>query len=119
MRPDSYQHNILRPATWRMLLVLLAVLATGAQQLVAATHWHAATVGLVAAASSSTDGEGDKQHDCLWCHSAAQAAAAAPPAIQQALAAPATFLVLVATESPFSFVPAPAHAWQSRGPPAI
>jgi hypothetical protein len=119
MRPDSYQHNIHRPATWRMVLVLLAILATGAQQLVAATHWHAATVGSVAAASSSTDGEGDNQHDCIWCHSAAQASAAPPTPLLRALVAPATFLVLVAAEHPFSFVPAPAHAWQSRGPPVI
>jgi hypothetical protein len=119
MRPDSYQHNIHRPATWRMVLVLLAVLATGAQQLVAATHWHASAAMASDAGAGSTDGDTGKQHDCLWCHVAAHASAAPPPAVQQAPAAPETFLVLVEAERSFSFVPAPAHAWQSRGPPTI
>jgi hypothetical protein len=119
MRSDSHQHIILRPATWRLVLVLLAVLATGAQQLVAATHWHASAAMASDAGAGSTDGDTGKRHDCLWCHVAAHASAGAPPAVQQALAAPEALLVLVEAERSFSFVPAPAHAWQSRGPPAI
>jgi hypothetical protein len=110
----------MRPlTTWRLVFVLLAVLATGAQQLVAATHWHAAPAVAADAGAGSTDGDTGKQHDCLWCHGAAHAAAAAPPAWQQPLVAPESFSVLAAAERLLAVVPAPAHAWQSRGPPAI
>jgi hypothetical protein len=118
MQPRRQQRNRGQPATWRLVFALLAMLAVGAQQLVAATHWHA-TVAAVGGASGSAPDDTGKRYDCLWCHVAAQASAAAPPALPQALVVPESFLVLVSAEHPLAVFPAPAHAWQSRGPPAI
>lgn len=102
---------------WQLLFVLLAVLAAGTQQLVAATHWHAAVAA--DSATGSTDGDPGRPHDCLWCHVAAHASAAVSPAPLPALAVAGSYLVLVSAEHPLAVIPAPAHAWQSRGPPAI
>ncbi len=103
----------------RTALLLLVLAAMGTQQLVAQTHWHAfATADASVAAPAGGPAPADK--DCLWCHIASHASvAAAPPAPLQILAANEyVFIRLPAGYE--SDVPArPAHAWLSRGPPAV
>jgi hypothetical protein len=103
---------------WRVALVLLALFATGAQQLVAQTHWHSTTVASDAGPGSPKEGSG-KHDDCLWCHIAAHAPAAAPPTSIQVPVALDAWAIHVPFELHAVAIPAPAHAWQSRGPPTI
>jgi hypothetical protein len=107
-----------RPGAWRFALVLLGLLALGAQQLVAQTHWHA----LVAQAGADQPVPGDghvRDADCLLCQIAAHAAAAAPPSVAPRLIPVAALhFVALPVRHETAFIPPPAHAWQSRGPPA-
>jgi hypothetical protein len=102
----------------RVALVLLVLAATGAQQLIAQTHWHslAGAQASVAAPEQHTGATTDES--CLLCHAAAHAGAAAPPSALQLFTAsldPASYFASYHE----AVVPAvPAHAWQSRGPPA-
>ena len=102
----------------RTALLLLALIATGVQQLVAQTHWHATKAAHTSFAAPADDAGAQAHDDCLLCRIASHAGIAAPPP------APALF---AASHDPVSAVvslheadvPAvPAHAWQSRGPPA-
>jgi hypothetical protein len=103
---------------WQVLLLLLAVFAAGVQQVVAQTHWHAAAVA-TEAGSGSPGGSTDRHDDCQWCQIAAHAHAAAPPVSFQVLVAPDALAIHVPPELHAVVIPAPAHAWQSRGPPAV
>jgi hypothetical protein len=102
----------------RIALVFLVIAATGAQQLVAQSHWHALPGAQASAAAPSHDSGTTTEEGCLLCHAAAHAGAAAPPsAVQLFTATPAR--VLYSASSHEADVPAvPDHAWQSRGPPA-
>jgi hypothetical protein len=117
MSPRTPHRNSGR-RTWQLLLVLLAVLAAGAQQLVAQTHWHA-TAAVSGAVPGSTDDGAGKHDDCLWCRIAAHASAAAPPVLQRTLLAPQAWTVLVSPERHAVAISRPAHSWQSRGPPHL
>jgi hypothetical protein len=117
MQQRRQQGNHRRP-NWRLLLALLLVFATGAQQLVAQTHWHD-TVASSSAGSGSPDEGTDQHDDCVWCQIAAHASAAAPPVSFQILLAPDAFAFLAPVDYLAAVVPRPAHAWQSRGPPTI
>jgi hypothetical protein len=101
-----------------VLLLLLAVFAAGVQQVVAQAHWHAAAVAADTGAGSP-GGNTDRHDDCQWCQIAAHAPAAAPPVSFQVLLAPGALAIRVPAERHASVIPSPAHAWQSRGPPAI
>jgi hypothetical protein len=110
-----------RLGPWRLLLVLLALLAANAQQLVAHTHFHSGVAALAeVAAGPAAPEEGSGRHDdCLLCQIAAHAAAAAPPSVQQLLPVASQILVSAVPAGRRSIVVTrPAHAWQSRGPPA-
>jgi hypothetical protein len=112
------QGNHHRRQTWRLLLALLVVFATGAQQLVAQTHWHD-TVAASSAGSGLPDDGAGTHDDCLWCQIAAHASAGAPPESLHVLLAPQVFAFPVPAGLHAVVVPRPAHAWQSRGPPSI
>ncbi|MDQ2641903.1 MAG: hypothetical protein M3Y79_15140 [Pseudomonadota bacterium] len=112
----------------QLAILLLALTAFCAQQWAAQTHWHAApgaTAGLhagvqPAAEEAPTGGSGLPHPDCLWCHAAAHAAAAAPPPQWPALPisiAHSAFRPSAGTTAAF---PSPlAWAWYSRGPPRL
>jgi hypothetical protein len=114
-------HSTSQVRAWRFVLVLLALLATGAQQLVAQTHWHAASTqaGAVVSDATTPDGGAATDHDCLLCQIAAHAAAVAPPPVLQQLVLLDRFEVQGPVVQHLVVIPSPAHAWQSRGPPAI
>ncbi len=119
MRQHRQQRRASRVRTWQLLLVLLAVFASGAQQLVAQTHWHN-----VAAASEQSSGAPDggtgRHVEGLLCQISAHAGATSPPAAIQ-LAVGATNVHAVRLPQVFGLVllPQPAYAWQSRGPPTV
>jgi Protein of unknown function (DUF2946) len=117
MQPYRQQRNTGR-RTWQVLLVLLAVLAAGVQQVVAQTHWHNPAVASQVGSGSPDDDTG-KHDDCLWCQIAAHASAAAPPLSIQVLVAQDALVVRVPLELHAVAIPRPAHAWQSRGPPSL
>lgn len=102
----------------RLALLLLLLVAFGAQQWAVQAHWHA---GVAAGVSSvaGEDGGAPAERDCLWCQVASHAgAAAAPPAPFTLALAPAGFGP-PGTSGDQSILIAPlAHAWLSRGPPA-
>jgi hypothetical protein len=109
-----------RVGAWRIALLLLALVAASAQQLVAQTHWHVAAAAQIDAGSESPApaAPGSGHDDCLLCQIAAHAGAAAPPAAML-LAAVAVDIHAVRVPSVRypAVIPGPAHAWQSRGPP--
>lgn len=115
LRPPSSRRFA---APLRTALLLLVLVATGAQQLVAQTHWHGASTGYASLAAPAHDADTQSHDDCLLCRIAAHAGIAAPPP------APFLFASRHDLDSPVAShheadVPAvPAHAWQSRGPPA-
>jgi len=104
---------------WRSALLLLCLLATGAVQLAAATHWHQPAQAAVSAGSPAPDAPGGADTDgCLLCQVAAHAASAAPP--------PAPWALVSSLESRFesggaaqggALTYAPSHSWQGRAPP--
>lgn len=102
----------------RFALLLLLVAAFGAQQWALQVHWHA---GVTAATAAPADdgGSAPLDRDCLWCHAASHAgAAAAPPAAPYVAVAAAGFGPLLPAGFDVPVVAPPAHAWLSRGPPA-
>lgn len=117
MEQGIHQRKSGRVKTWQLLLVLLAVFASGAQQLVAQTHWHASAVA--GSVSGSPDGDAGNHDDCLLCQIAAHASAAAPPAASLQFNAATLPIVHVATTPQGVAIARPAHAWQSRGPPTV
>lgn len=106
------------PRALRVALLLVVLAAMAVQQLVAQTHWHAVPHSRPAMVAPQGDSGTGTDNGCLLCQIAAHAASAAPPT------ALALFLVVrTHVDSAVSYhetdVPAvPAHAWQSRGPPA-
>lgn len=119
MSIGRHQQGTGQVRAWRFVLVLLALLATGAQQLVAQTHWHATStqVGAVVSGAATPDNGAVTEDDCLLCQIAAHAAAAAPPPVAQILALLDRSAVQVPVVLHLVVIPSPAHAWQSRGPP--
>ncbi len=111
-----------RVSAWRVVLVLLALVAASAQQLVAQTHWHATELVQVGTGSGSPApvAPGTRHDDCLLCQIAAHAGAAAPPAAMLlAVVASNAHAVQVPSVRYLVAIPEPAHAWQSRGPPTV
>jgi hypothetical protein len=102
----------------RAALLLLVLAATGVQQLVAQTHWHAASIGHASLAAPA-DGAGAPVHDdCLLCRIASHAGIAAPPPAPNLFALCPDLVSCVASSHEADVPAVPAHAWQSRGPPA-
>jgi hypothetical protein len=105
------------PRRLRIALLLLVLAATTVQQLVAQTHWHYLPGVSAAMATPSNDSGTRTPDNCLLCQIASHAGAAAPPA-ELTLFAPRPVLVAEPVSHHQADVPvAPAHAWQSRGPP--
>ncbi len=104
---------------WLLALVLLALFAMGAQQLVAQTHWHATAAQVDAGTGPAPEPGHPRDDNCLWCHAAAHASAAAPPATALRLVPVEEFTVRVLPVRQPVLVALPAHAWQSRGPPTV
>src|SRR5688572_12087702 len=109
-------------------LLLLVLLAFGAQQWTVRAHWHAsagieAPAGVTAtpAADLAAPSPGSPQThpDCVWCHAALHAAAVAPPPAWAGLpSVPNRFLFLPRTDRIAAFLAPISWAWHSRGPPA-
>ena len=102
----------------RIALVFVVLAATGAQQLVAQSHWHAGPGTPASVAAPSHDSGATTEESCLLCHVAAHAGAAAPPAAVQLFTASHTQVFHSASYHEADVPAVPAHAWQSRGPPA-
>ncbi len=102
----------------RVALLLLVLVATGAQQLVAQTHWHAVPTGHAAVAAPADDSGANSHTDCLLCRIASHAGAAAPPAAPHRFAVIHEFVPRIVACDAADVPAVPAHAWQSRGPPA-
>jgi hypothetical protein len=104
----------------RLALLLLVFAAVAVQQWASHTHWHAAATPIsLAAHGGDTEGPAHPGHDCLWCQSAAHGGATAPPAAWPGLIAADTHAVIrPAAGFTLDFLPPPAWAWNSRGPPA-
>jgi len=114
----SSHHRATRLRSGSLAIVLLALFAMGAQQLVAQTHWHAAASAQVDAGAGAAPEPGhSRDDDCLWCHAAAHASAAAPPTAALRLVLVKEFTVRVLPVRQLVSIALPAHAWQSRGPP--
>jgi hypothetical protein len=112
----------------RLTVLLLALVAFGAQQWAVRTHWHAVpgtTAGLHAAGEPAgvseepSDSRGQPHPGCLWCQAAAHASAAAPPSQWGGLPA-VTFhsYLRPSAGATAEFLPPLSWAWHSRGPPA-
>lgn len=110
----------------RLALVLFALLAFGAQQWAARTHWHglpdpsALQQGTASPAGTEVpaDTPAAPHPDCLWCHLAAHAGAIAPPpSLPALLLAEAHDSGVVPVRHSADFIPPAAFAWHSRGPP--
>jgi hypothetical protein len=109
-----------------LAVLLLALTAFGAQQWAVRTHWHGPPASTavdagqsLTAGESPTDGQGLPHPDCLWCHAAAHASAAAPP--PQWLGLPPVvfhFHIRPSAGATADFLPPLSWAWHSRGPPA-
>lgn len=107
----------------RSALLLLCLLATGAVQLTAATHWHSSAQGGVAADSPTPrppSGDGPAHDGCLLCQVAAHAGATAPPPSPWALVS-VQETALHSDAAARAAVPLhrPSHSWQGRAPPRI
>ena len=102
----------------RTALVLLVLAATGAQQLVAQTHWHASVGTQASVVAPEHDTGVTTDESCLLCHAAAHAGAAAPPSALQVFTASRQQVLYFASYHEAVVPAVPAHAWQSRGPPA-
>ncbi len=110
----------------RLALVLLALVALCAQQWVVRTHWHApgdiaaSLHGPALATDGEAPGDGGAPHpDCLLCHAAAHAGAAAPPSQWTLQVVHNELPHLRPSAGSHATVPSPtAWAWYSRGPPA-
>lgn len=103
----------------RTALLLLALAATGVQQLVAQTHSHAMPTAGHASLAAPADDSGAQAHDdCLLCRIASHAGIAAPPPAPGLFAASLDLVSVVASHHEADVPAVPAHAWQSRGPPA-
>jgi hypothetical protein len=109
----------LRLRPWSLAVVLLALLAMGAQQFAAQTHWHATVAQVEAGVLPAPEPGHSTEDDCLWCHAAAHAASAAPPAVTPRLVLVEEFSLRVLQVRQLVSFPQPAHAWQSRGPPTV
>ncbi len=102
----------------RVALVFAVLCATGVQQLVAQTHWHS-WPGTHASLTAPADDNGGRTEDsCLLCQLAAHAGAAAPPSAVHLFTASQTQVSYSASYHEADVPAVPAHAWQSRGPPA-
>jgi hypothetical protein len=99
-------------------LLLLVLATTGVQQLVAQTHWHAASAGHAALSAPAGDTGFSAHSDCLLCRIASHAGIAAPPPAPGLFAFSHDLVSSVASYHEADVPAAPAHAWQSRGPPA-
>jgi hypothetical protein len=120
MGKRQHQHLTGRIHAWQLALALFAIFAMGAQQVVAQSHWHTATVAQAGAATAPTPDQGHSRHDnCLLCQIASHATAAAPPTAVLRLVPVEEFTVRVAEVRPLVFTPMPVHDWQSRGPPTV
>ncbi len=109
------------PSVKRLRLALLFVVlaATGAQQFIAQTHWHALPGGHARVVAPSSDSGSNSEDGCLLCQIASHAGTAAPPVAVLPLFTSSQILFFYVASSYEADVPAvPAHAWQSRGPPA-
>lgn len=105
---------------WRAALVLLSLVATGAVQLAAATHWHTLVAGTAATGSAPQSPAGDAGDGCLLCQvSAHLTSAAPPPAPWVHFAAPHTTSVFDDVAQRGVAILLPSHAWQGRAPPRI
>ena len=106
---------------WQLVLVLLALLASSAQQLVAQTHWHAAVAVAVADADTASPAPDQRpvNDDCLWCQIAVQASAAIPSGTVLGFVFVEAVTVPISLQLALNFRVQPAHAWQSRGPPPV
>lgn len=102
----------------RVALVLVVLAATGVQQLVAQAHWHSWLGTTASVAAPSHDTGATTEDHCLLCQIAAHAGAAAPPAALQLFVASQTPVLYSASHHEADVPAVPAHAWQSRGPPA-
>jgi hypothetical protein len=117
----KHQLNRRRLGAWQLVLVLMALLASSAQQVVAQSHWHAAV------AATAVDGNAASlppdtrpvHDDCLWCQLATHASAVIPPSAVLRFAFVEEFTSPVSPQLPLDFPVQPAHAWQSRGPPPV
>jgi hypothetical protein len=105
---------------WRAALVLLSLLATGAVQLAAATHWHPMGGSPAVAGASQQTPAGDSGDRCLLCQVATHLSSAAPP--------PSPWVLLAAPRTSAGFsdvaqrgvaIPLRSYAWQGRAPPRI
>jgi hypothetical protein len=105
-------------AQLRTALLLLVLVATGAQQLVAQTHWHGASSGHASLVAPAQDGGAQTHDDCLLCRIASHAGIAAPPPAPTLFAVHPDLVSCVASPHEADVPAVPAHAWQSRGPPA-
>ncbi len=120
MHSGRNHHPATRLRRWSLAVVLLSLLAMGAQQLVVQTHWHAAAAAQVDASAGAASEPGHTRDDnCLWCHAVAHASAAAPPTAALRLVLVEEFSLRVLPVRQLVFSPLPAHAWQSRGPPTV
>jgi hypothetical protein len=102
----------------RLALLLLVLVATGTQQLLAQSHWHAVPAGHADVVAPADDSGASTHADCLLCRVASQAGAAAPPPAPCLIAASHAFVPSVASYYQADVPAVPGHAWQSRGPPA-
>lgn len=102
----------------RIALVLLVLAATGAQQLVAQSHWHALPGAHSSVDAPADHGGASSEASCLLCQVAAHAGAAAPPSALQLFTASQSQVPYSASYHEADVPAVPAHAWQSRGPPA-
>lgn len=101
----------------RLALLMLLLAATSAQQLVAQTHWHYLP-GVSAAVAAPSDESGAGTTDsCLLCQIASHAGTAAPPAEFHLFVVSPALVAEVVSYHQADVPVAPAHAWQSRGPP--
>ena len=90
-------------------MVLLSLLAMGAQQLVVQTHWHAAAAAQVDSSAGAASEPGHTRDDnCLWCQAVAHASAAAPPTAALRLVLVEEFSLRVLPVRQLVFSPLPA-----------
>jgi hypothetical protein len=118
---STQQRRIGRFSTWQAALLLLALVAANAQQLIAQTHWHTVAIAQVETGSAPAPAAPAGVHDdCFLCQIASHAGAIAPPtALHLAAAAGDVLAVGIPQVTSLVFTPQPAHAWQSRGPPTV
>jgi hypothetical protein len=101
----------------RAALLLVVLAATGVQQLLAQTHWHATSVGHASLAAPADDAGAQVHDDCLLCRIASHAGIAAPPPAPGLFAFGHDLVSSVGSYHETDVPAVPAYAWQSRGPP--